>query len=305
MTIPAGLDRSLFPPPTRLEVALSRTPWAMAHRRQVTLTDGGMVIARAQRYDLAGRLDQQPIRIVGLGDVSPDPAGPEGTQARALIEREVSDASQGGADIALLFLSTAAGPHPPDGFDVVPTMDLELEVAVPERRGAPMTLVRDGADRDLAAIAAMGDTRASAFRFHLTRDVEFVKYAITRSRIAAGVAPAGSRQVRFVIAEEGITAAAYAVLTIRDRIWTLEECGDRDASGARVGAILQALIACDPAEQRPTIRAWLPPGFVPPQVAVVSTVRSAHVVLIRSLRTTLARPRLSKGDVLCWRNDLF
>jgi hypothetical protein len=42
--------------------------------------------------------------------------------------------------------------------------------------------------------------------------------------------------------------------------------GDRDPSGARVGAILQALIAREPVQHRPTIRAWLPHGFVAPQV---------------------------------------
>jgi hypothetical protein len=36
--------------------------------------------------------------------------------------------------------------------------------------------------------------------------------------------------------------------------WTLEECGDRDPSGAGVGALLQALIAREPSERRPTIR---------------------------------------------------
>jgi hypothetical protein len=35
-------------------------------------------------------------------------------------------------------------------------------------------------------------------------------------------------------------------------------------AGARVGAILQAVVAREPAERRPVIRAWLPPHFLPP-----------------------------------------
>jgi hypothetical protein len=31
-----------------------------------------------------------------------------------------------------------------------------------------------------------------------------------------------------MIAEEGITAAAYVVVSIADGTWTIEECGDRD-----------------------------------------------------------------------------
>ena len=76
-----------------------------------------------------------------------------------------------------------------------------------------MTMVRGGEDRDLAAIAAMGEARASPFRFHLERDVDFVKYTMTRKRLLAGLGSAGVRQFQFVIAEEGITAAAYVVIS--------------------------------------------------------------------------------------------
>ncbi len=48
--------------------------------------------------------------------------------------------------------------------------------------------------------------------------------------------------MKTAIAEEGITAAAYVVVSIVGGTWTIEECGDRDPSGARVGATLQALI---------------------------------------------------------------
>lgn len=132
-------------------------------------------------------------------------------------------------------------------------VDVELKVAESSRHGATMTLVRSGEDRDLAAIAAMGQARAVQFRFHLDRDIDLVKYAITKKRLLAGLGSAGVRQLQFLIAEEGITAAAYVVISIVDRTWTIEECGDRDPSGARVGAVLQALIAREPVERRPVI----------------------------------------------------
>jgi hypothetical protein len=84
-----------------------------------------------------------------------------------------------------------------------------------------------------------------------------------------------------------------------------EECGHRDPSGAPVGAILQALIAREPVERRPTIRAWLPRGFVPPQVTVLSAKPSTEVMTMRSLglrRCTLGSP---VNDVLYWRSDIF
>lgn len=147
--------------------------------------------------------------------------------------------------------------------------------------------------------------RAGPFRFHIDRDVDFVEYGITNKRLLAGLGAAGARQLHFLIAEEGITAAAYVVVSIIGGTWTIEECGDRDPSDARVGAILQALIAHEPVERRPTIRGWLPPGFVPPQLTIVSANHSTAVMMVRSLGPTVVHPRLSGDGVLYWRGDVF
>jgi hypothetical protein len=151
----------------------------------------------------------------------------------------------------------------------------------------------------------MGRARAEPFRFHLDRDIEFVQYAITTKRLLAGLGPADARQLHFFIAEEGISAAAYVIVSVVGSTWTLEECGDRDASGARVGALLQALIAREPVERRPTIRAWLPPRFLPPQVTIASTVPSTETIRVRMLGSQATVPPLSGDDVLFWHNDLF
>jgi hypothetical protein len=94
------------------------------------------------------------------------------------------------------------------------------------------------------------------------------------------------------------------VISVVGRTWTIEECGDRDPSGARVGAILQALIAREPMERRPVIRGW-PPGFVPPPVTIVSATPAAEVMLARFLTPTTIQLRLSRDDVLFWRSDIF
>jgi hypothetical protein len=129
--------------------------------------------------------------------------------------------------------------------------------------------------------------------------------AITKKRLLAGLGTSGVPQLLFVIAEEGITAAAYAVITIVNGNWTIEECGERDASGPRVGAILQALIAREPVERRPVIRGWLPPGFGPPQVTTVSTQPAAEILLARPLTVTVGRLALFSDDVLYWRSDVL
>jgi hypothetical protein len=220
------------------------------------------------------------------------------------VERLLDQAARDGAVMALLF-SDMSHEHQLTGCDVIAMTEAQLGVAESSRRGAPMTLIRGGEERDLAAIVAMGQVRAGPFRFHLDRDVDFVQYAITKKRLLAGLGLAGARQLHFFIAEEGITAAAYVVISIVGRTWTIEECGDRDPSGARVGAILQALIAREPVEHRPTIRAWMPAGFVPPQVTIVSAKPSTQVLIVQSLGSTAVSPRLSGDQVLYWRSDIF
>ena len=48
----------------------------------------------------------------------------------------------------------------------------------------------------------MGEVRAARFRFHLTRDGDLVKYAVTKKRLLAGLTSSRARQLVFVIAEE-------------------------------------------------------------------------------------------------------
>lgn len=298
-----GLSREAM---VKLDAAQAKTAWALRHRRRFALVDGDDVLASAERYDLTGVLDQQPVRICGVGGlVSSSEQDDAQPHAGALVEQLLEGAMRDGADLALVFRRANAASPRPDGFEVVPTIEVGLTVAESSRHGAPMTLVRGGEDRDLAAIAAMGQVRARPFRFHIDRDVDLVKYAVTRRRLLAGLGSAGVRQLEFVIAEEGITAAAYVVISVIGGTWTIEECGDRDASGARVGALLQALIARERVESRPLIRAWLPPRFKPPQVAIASASPSAEVLLARVLSSRVPKLNLSSADVLYWHNDVF
>ncbi len=295
-----GLSRHAY---RQFDAAQLRTAWGRHHQRRFALMKRGELLASAVRYELAAVLDQQSVGVCGIGEIFPRPTLADGP-ARELVERLLEQAAGDGAALALLFSDTS-DEQQLAGFGVVPMTDVEISVAEPSRRGAPMTLIRGGEERDLAAIVAMGQVRAGPFRFHLDRDVDFVQYAITKKRLLAGLGTAGARQLHFFIAEEGITAAAYVVVSIVGGAWTIEECGDRDSSGARVGAILQALIAREPVERRPTIRAWLPPGFVPPQVKILSAKPSTEVMMVRPLRRTGQQPRLSGEDVLYWRSDIF
>jgi hypothetical protein len=287
-----------------LHAAQMKTSWGRRCRRTFALVESQEILASAEQYDLTGVLDGRAVRVCGIGPVHREAAGGGLGYARQLVETLLSHAARDGAEMALLLPQTGIDEDMEGELGAILT-DLTLNVAQSPRHGAPMTMVRGGEERDLAAIVAMGRARAEPFRFHLDRDIDFVHYAITTKRLLAGLGPANARQLHFFIAEEGITAAAYVIVSVVGSTWTLEECGDRDASGARVGALLQALIAREPVERRPSIRAWLPPRFLPPQVTIASTAPSTETIRVRMLGSQATVPPLSGDDVLFWRNDLF
>jgi hypothetical protein len=304
---PPAAARRLSPAAlVKYDAAQARTAWALRNRRRFALVAAGDVLASAERYDLAGSLDGQPVTICGIAAV-PNRDADEGDSSSvvALVEQLVEEAIHRGVDLALVFRPSNPAALAAAGFEVLPAMPVELTVAESPRRGAPMVLVRGGEHRDLEAIAAMGRVRASQYPFHLDRDVDLIAHAITRTRLLAGLGPPGVRRLEFVIAEEGITAAAYLVMSIVGGVWTIEECGDRDVTGARVGALLQALVAREPAESRPVIRGCLPPGFVPPQITIATAPSAPPLVLARALSPRVQGLRWSSSDVLYWLNDVF
>ena len=282
------------------------TPWGKTHLRRFALVDGDELLASAKLYAFEAVLDGRPIRVAGVGAVFTSPARRGRGSARELMERLLERAAADGADLALLFSEIGPDYYARLGFEVVALKDRQLRVTESTRYGAPMTMVRGGDDRDLRDIVAMGVARAEPYRFHLTRDRDLVHFAIARKRLLAGLGAPGVRALHFFVAEEGASAAAYVVMSVQGNAWTLEEAGDRDPSGARAGAILQALIAREPAEKRPSITGWLPEAFLPPQVTIVDVKPSREVMMTRALtdRARLARP-LGESEVCFWHGDAF
>ena len=298
-----GLAREAYPRYYKGQLA---TPWGRDHLRRWALVDGDEVLASVKTYSFDGVLDGQNIRAIGYGAVFTQPRYRDHGYARILLTQMLERASAEGFDAALLFSEIGAGYYERLGFVEVPTFDLTLRVREDARRGAPAMLVRFGDDRDVPDMASMCETRDAPFRFHLRRSRDMIRYGLAKKRLLAGLGAPGERGVQFFVAEEGGAAVAYLVVSTRGSRWTVEEAGDRDPTGARLGAILQTLIARDPAEHRPSIVAWLPDNFRPPQVEVVAEQPARDVMMMKPLTAngTPSTP-LARGDVIYWRADLF
>lgn len=298
-----GLTRAAY---SRYWAAQLGTPWGRAHLTRYALVDRGAVTASAKLYEFDALLDRRPIRIAGIGAVFTMPAHRGRGAARDVVERVVRLGADRGADAALLFSEIGPDYYARLGFTPIPRAELVIRVIEDRRRGAPATMVRAGADSDLEELVAMDAARADPFRFHLVRDRDVAHYAIAKKRILAGLSPPGARALQFFVAEEGASAAAYVVISAQGSEWSIDSCGDRDPSGARLGAILQALIAREPSERRPTMSGWLPPRLRPPQIVVEEETVARDVMMVRPLTDSAKSvDTLSSPDVFCWKADQF
>ena len=286
-----------------------QTPWGARRLTRLALVDRGQLLASAKRYDLATDVDGHLVPTLGIGAVFTPPDQRRHGHAARLIEMLCSEAKADGARMALLFSEIGPRYYERLGFRAVPIR--EVEVTVQQRPGAPAMLVRFGDDKDLASAAEMHNRRTALYRFGLRYDADWLHYSLAKKRLLAALGPSAARQIEFFVAEEGSQAVAWILLHVtgRDRAgyvesWSLEGCGDRDPSGARVGAMLQTLLARSPANAPPLIRAWWPHGFEPPQLTLAERPSASIVMMARALTDDIPAS-FAPSDVLFWHGDAF
>jgi GNAT superfamily N-acetyltransferase len=297
-----GLSRANY---AKEWAAQLKTPWGQHHLDRVALVDGPHVLSSAKRYDFSLRIDGRIRRVLGIGAVFTAPAHRGRGCARELITRMLDTAVTEGQEFAMLFSEIAPAFYERLDFVPVPLLESTLEVDQ-KRGGAPAMLVRSGDDRDIPAIAEMCASRAADARFAMERSEDLIRFQITRKRLHSGLAPPGHRNNEFLVVEEGSQAVAYMVMTEQDGRWMIEEAGDRDPAGARLGAMLQVMLARYPSERLPEIKTWWPRALVPPQVTIAANSPSQSVLMIRPLRDRiLPLPPIAAPEVVFWHADYF
>jgi GNAT superfamily N-acetyltransferase len=288
----------------KFQAAERRTAWGSAHIERMALFDGARLLASVKRYDLAARVDGRIRRVLGLGALfTPKELRGRGA-ASAMLAHLVDAANTEGFEFALLF--SDVGPVLYERLEFVPIPLDATTLRVRTKAGAPAMLVRAGDDKDLAHVTELSLTRASRARFALDRTEDFIRHGISKRRLQAGLGPPGLRQVEFLVAEEGHMAVAYLVCSVHNGEWTIEEAGDRDPAGARLGAMLQVMLAREPSRDPPRISGYWPHDLRPPQLEVVSVKPTSEVMMIRPLRDrSLPMPPLAASDVAYWHGDVF
>jgi hypothetical protein len=295
-----GLSRTAY---GQWNDAQMRTAWGKERLHRLALVDDtGRWVASAKRYRFRARLDGEPIEMAGVGAVFTPPELRGQSYAPRMIDAVLAEETARGTALAALFSEIGSDYYRRVGFVPVPLEEVTLTVR--HKHGAPAMLVRSGTDADLAKIAAMHESRSASARFTLVRTPDLIQFSIAKKRLLAGLGPPGQRHTEFFVAEEGYMAVAYVVITIDDRGWFIEEAGDRDPAAARLGAMLQVLLAREPSQTIPRIRSWWPSGFpVPPQVTIASRQAPEEVFMIRPLRAEIVP--LSAADVFFWHADYF
>ncbi len=296
-----GLDRDRY---AQFWEAQLRTPWGSTHLDRVALLDQGAVVCSAKRYDFSARIDGRIRRVLGIGAVFTSPRRRGRGAATRLLEAVLETAEAEGFEYAMLFSEIDPAFYARLDFAPMPIVESRLDVTL--QGGAPAMLVRAGDDRDIPHIAEMSARRASGARFALDRSEDFIRFGIAKRRLISGLGRPGLREIEFLVAEEGHQAVAYIVVSVSRGRWFIEDAGDRDPTGARLGAMLQVMLARTPHLPPPPISAWFPHDFTPPQVTRVHTHTTPEVLMIRSLKDrTLPLPPLEGNQVTYWRLDYF
>ena len=296
-----GLSRAAY---ARYNGAQLLTPWGARHLRRIALLDDReRVLSSAKRYDLRATLNGEASDIIGLGAVF-TPARMRGRgYARELIERILVEAAREGTRLAILFSEIDPAFYEAMGFMAVPRHEVLLRTTGPA--GAPMVLVRSAEERDIPAVTALARTMTRGHRLALAPTEDSIRFSLSKKRLLAGLLPPGALAVEFYIVEEGAGAVAFAILTVTPDDVVLEMCGDRDPSGARVGALLQVLRARTPGESVPPPACFLPPGWLPPQLQIERRTLVREVLMVRPLVRGLFDHPLTEADVLFWHGDLI
>jgi predicted N-acetyltransferase YhbS len=280
--------------------AQSLTVWGRQHLARVGLVSHAEVLVSAKRYLFDADANGRAVKVLGIGAVfTPERRRGQGL-APALLESMIDDGRARGCQVALLFSEIGAESYARMGFQVVPRSMLTIDVPR-NRLGAAATLVRAGEAHDLPHLVEMTSRYAAAGSFALRRSASLIEFFLIRRRTFAGLGPAGRRTVEFFVSEEGNRAASYVIISRGPAGVIIEDCGDYDPTGARVGAMLEVLAARDPAETDRTLRAWWPEGFRPPQVQVVSTAPATEVMMARVIDDV----PIDWSRVVYWPLDMF
>lgn len=295
-----GLTRSAY---GRWYAAQRALPWGRERLRRVALVDAdGRILSSAKCYRFDAVLDAAPVMVSGIGAVFTPPELRGRGHASALIEGLLDVERQAGSHLAALFSEIGGAYYQRFGFEPAPLREVTIEVTA--KAGSPAMLVRAGDERDLPALAAMHTDRAATARLALRRGPPYIQFAISKRRVFTALSAPGQRGTGFYVAEEGHTAVAYLVYTESSGGWTFEEGGDRDPAGARLGAMLQVLIAREPSKPAPRIRAWWPAAMpVPPQLTLTEPSAAHDLLMVRPLQGSFAP--LDGEDVFYWRSDVF
>jgi GNAT superfamily N-acetyltransferase len=296
-----GISRQAY---SRWNQAQMATAWGRDHLRRVAIVEDDRVLSSAKDYRFQAHVNGRLVSVLGIGAVFTPPELRGRGHARTLIDRLIAQARDEGCELALLFSEIGPTYYEAIGFRVLPRPSFEIEVLPGRRAGAPATLVRSGEAADFEQIAELAARYREGAAFALDRTADLIAFGVTRRRLLAGLGPAGLRDVEFFVAEEGNRAVAYVVLTRGPSGLVLEDCGDRDPAGARIGAVLQVLAARQPAGPRMRLRGWLPRALRPPQIRVSQETPAGDIMMVRGFDE--ASPALHAiGEIVYCNLDVF
>ena len=271
----------------------------------------GTLLASAKRYRVRVRIDGRIVDTVGIGAVFTPPEHRGHGHAAVLLSRS-RGGHRDGAAMAMLFSEIAPAYYERLGFAIVPMQ--QALVGVRRKPGAPAVLVRTGEPRDFESDRR--DTSPARGRLQVLARVRAPAGCSTRWP-RSGCCRDWDRQAHatwsFSCAKKARALSPGCCCRWRGvasdsepESWSIASCGDRDPSGARIGAMLQALVARTPGARPPGHSRVVAGTPGPVQLAFYRRKVTGSVLMsARAPRWRTHRSADRAEDVLYWHADAF
>ena len=242
-----GLDEPRF---VAFQRRLADSAEARDRYRLLGLFEGGGFLSAMKAYDLHGRFDGQPLRLMGIGAVFTPPALRRRGSAAAMLSLAMDEYARRGCGAAVLFSDIDAGYYERLGFRALESRECLVESAALPRPAGGHRAVGPGEEGEVAALLAAG--RDEGERFTLARDGWALRLQLRRLRELARARGVGEPE--WGIRVEGRAGDAVAVVRLgRDTLDLLDAAWTSEAAR---GKLLGALRDCMARSGRGRLRLW-------------------------------------------------
>ncbi len=273
-----GLDEERF---VTFQRRLADSTEARDRYRLLGLFEGGGFLSAMKAYELDGRFEGQPLRLIGIGAVYTPPHLRRRGSAAAMLSLAMNEYAQRGCGAAVLFSDIETAYYERLGFRALDSRECLIELSALPRPDGGHRAVGPGEEGEVSALLARG--RDGTGQLTLSRDGWTLRLQLRRLRELARARGVGEPE--WGIRVEGRGGDAVAIVRLgRDTLDLLDAAWTSDSAR---GKLLGALRDCMARSGRSRLRLWPSHQL---RHLFASQARTSAVAMVAPLRDGIAVP---------------